>query len=247
MKRTRSALIDALRQCDEPSIRWKVMVRVLGEDPSSQKIRDLQEEIRKSPRARALIANRDRRCVREKYVDANWRGAHWTLAALAEIGYPPGAESLLPMRNQVLDYWLSSAFYTEFESKSSVPKYRSAEGVPKIQGRYRRCASQHGNALYSIAKLGLEDERSDGLAERLLHWQWPDGGWNCDRKPSAHTSSFNETLLPMLGLAAYAKRAGNQAARAAALKESEVFLSWISVRGLDRFRLWIGAEAETVG
>ncbi|HEY6419380.1 MAG TPA: hypothetical protein VIX59_10280 [Candidatus Binataceae bacterium] len=155
---------------------------------------------------------------------AKWRGAHWTLAALAAIGYPAGDESLLPMRDHVLDYWLSSAFYQEFESRSSVPKSRSAEGVPKIQGRYRRCGSQQGNALYSITRLGLADKRSDALVERLLHWQWPDGGWNCDRKPSAHISSFNESMLPMIGLAAHAERAGDDAARQAALKASEVFL-----------------------
>ena len=163
--------------------------------------------------------------MRETYVYANWRGAHWTLAMLAEIGYPANDESLMPMREQVLDCWLGHAFYMELESKSAVPKHRSAEGVPIIQGRYRRCASQQGNALYSITRLGLADKKSDGLAERLMHWQWPDGGWNCDRKPSAHVSSFNESLLPMLGLAAHAKRARDAAARAAALKASEVFLS----------------------
>src|SRR5271166_6001387 len=199
------------------------MTRVLGEDPQSRKIKDQQEEIRESPRARSLIAGRDQRAAREKYVYAAWRGAHWTLAMLAEIGYPAGDTSLLPMRDQVLDYWLSSSFYMEFESKSAVPKHRSAEGVPIIQGRYRRCASQQGNALYSITRLGLADKRSDALVERLMHWQWPDGGWNCDRKPSAHISSFNESLLPMLGLAAHAER-GDKAARAAALKASEVFL-----------------------
>jgi hypothetical protein len=225
MKRTRRAVVDALLQSSEPSIRWKVMVRVVGEDPSAREIKNLQEEIRQSPRAKALIAGRDQRCVREKYVYANWRGAHWTLAALREIGYPASDKSLLAMRDQILDHWLNEAFYAEFESSSSVPKYRSAEGVPQIQGRYRRCASQQGNALYSIVKLGLADQRSDGLVERLLHWQWPDGGWNCDRKPSAHTSSFNETLLPMLGLAAHAARAEDQAARAAASKAAEVFLS----------------------
>jgi hypothetical protein len=57
-----------------------------------------------------------------------------------------------------------------------------------------------------------------------LHWQWPDGGWNCDRNPGADTSSFNETLLPMLGLAAHAEQRGDDAARQAALKASEVFL-----------------------
>src|SRR5271165_3807425 len=200
------------------------MTRVVGEDPNSRKIRDLLEEIRKSPRAKALIAGRDRRGVQEKYVYANWRGAHWTLAMLAEIGYPAGDTSLLPMRDQVVDHWLSSAFFMEFESRSAVPKHRSAEGVPIIQGRYRRCASQQGNALYSITRLGLADKRSDGLAERLMHWQWPDGGWNCDRRPSAHISSFNESLLPMMGLAAYASRAGDDAAHAAASKASEVFL-----------------------
>ncbi len=59
MKRNRTPLIDTLLHSDEPSIRWKVMVRVLGEDPHSRKIRDLQEEIRNSPRAKALLAGRN--------------------------------------------------------------------------------------------------------------------------------------------------------------------------------------------
>jgi len=143
---------------------------------------------------------------------------------LAEIGYPAGDSSLLQMRDQVLDHWLNSSFYMEFESKSAVPKHRSAEGVPIIQGRYRRCASQQGNALYSITRLCLADKRSDALVERLMHWQWPDDGWNCDRKPSAHVSSFNESLLPMLGLAAHAQQREDKAARKAALKASEIFL-----------------------
>src|SRR6202030_86906 len=108
--------------------------------------------------------------------------------------------------------------------KSAVPKHRSAEGVPIIQGRYRRCGSQQGNALYSITRLGLADKRSDKLAERLMHWQWPDGGWNCDRNPTAHVSSFNESLHPMLGLAAHADRTGDEAARKAALNAAEIFL-----------------------
>lgn len=224
MQRNRGLVIDALLKSDEPSIRWKVRTRVLGEDPHSRKVRDLQEEIRNSPRAKALLAGRNQKFVQEKHVYAKWRGAHWTLVALAEIGYPATDESLLPMRDQVLEVWLSSAFYLEFESKSSVPKSRSAEGVPKIQGRYRRCGSQQGNALFAITRLGLADNRSDGLVERLMHWQWQDGGWNCDRRPSARISSFNESMLPMLGLAVHAQRAGDGAAREAALKASEFFL-----------------------
>ncbi|HVE41736.1 MAG TPA: hypothetical protein VNM14_17725 [Planctomycetota bacterium] len=53
------ALVDTLLNSDEPSIRWKVHVKVLGEDAGSRKMRTLQEEIRKSPRVRTLLADRD--------------------------------------------------------------------------------------------------------------------------------------------------------------------------------------------
>src|SRR5262245_11007356 len=197
MKQARSRVIDTLLNSDEPSIRWKVLVRVLAEDPQSSKILELREEIRASPRVKALLAGGERGSAQEPKVYAKYRGAHWALAALAEIGYPPGDESLLPSCHQVLQHWLNPSFYTEFESKSAVPKHRSAEGVPIIRGRHRRCASQQGNALYSLSVLHLAEEGRQRLAERLLHWQWPDGGWNCDRNPKADTSSFMETLLPM--------------------------------------------------
>jgi hypothetical protein len=225
MKETRSRAIDTLLRSEEPSIRWKVLVNVLGEDPDSAKVRDLREQIRTSPRVTALLAGRDRHFTREANVYAKYRGAHWTLAALADLGYPPGDESLFPMCRQVLDHWLSDSFYREFESKSAVPKHRSSEGVPIIRGRYRRCASQQGNALLSLTRLGLAESERGRLAERLLHWQWPDGGWNCDRNPSADTSSFMESLLPMCGLAAHADAIGDKPARDAAFKASEVFLS----------------------
>jgi hypothetical protein len=57
------------------------------------------------------------------------------------------------------------------------------------------------------------------------HQQWPDGGWNCDRDPSADTSSFMETLTPMLGLDAYARANRSTAAARAAKRASEVFLT----------------------
>jgi len=47
------------------------------------------------------------------------------------------------------------------------------------------------------------DDRLDTLAESLVETQWPDGGWNCDLRPEASHSSFNETWGPILGLAEY--------------------------------------------
>ena len=146
------------------------------------------------------------------------------LATLADVGYPRADRSLFAMRDQVLDRWLGESYYREFDAKTEAAAYRGV-GVPRIRGRYRRCASQQGNALYFLTKLGIADGRVDALVERLLHWQWPDGGWNCDRNPSADTSSFWESRHAMLGLALHADRTKDAAARDAAMRAAEVFLS----------------------
>ena len=75
-----------------------------------------------------------------------------------------------------------------------------------------------------MIRLGFLDERCDLLAERLLSWQWPDGGWNCDRTPDAINSSFWETLIPLRGLALYARVTDDNNAGRAAERAAEVFL-----------------------
>ncbi|HET8568127.1 MAG TPA: hypothetical protein VFM93_03965 [Candidatus Limnocylindria bacterium] len=59
MPRT-SPVLDLLLGSDEPSIRWKTRVHVLGEERGSRRIRHLEEEIRRSPRALALFARAGR-------------------------------------------------------------------------------------------------------------------------------------------------------------------------------------------
>jgi len=215
-----------LLHSEDPSIRWKTRVLIMGEDPTSRRIRDLEQQVRESPRVRTLLARRDARGLLRGISNpySKWQGAHWVLASLADIGYPREDRSLHPMRDQVLDRWLGPVYHREFDATTDSASYRKA-GVPRIRGRYRRCASQQGNALYFLERLGLPDSRSEMLVERLLHWQWPDGGWNCDRNPSADTSSFWETRLAMLGLALYARRTKNRAAHEAAMRAAEVFLS----------------------
>jgi len=212
---------------DDPAVRWRVLVRVLGEDPKSKKVKAIQQEVRCSPRVRALLGV----LGSGQGVYAKWQGAHWVLAALADIGYPAGDRSLAPIRDRVLDCWLRESFYQEFEARAKADAYKK-DGVPIMQGRYRRCASQQGNALHFLITLGLKDQRLEKLVERLLHWQWPDGGWNCDKDPGADSSSFMETLLPMRGLAAYGREIRDAKAKRAALRASEVFLT----RGLFKRR-----------
>jgi hypothetical protein len=68
------------------------------------------------------------------------------------------------------------------------------------------------------------DRRVRGLAADLIGWQWPDGGWNCDKRLAASHSSFNESLAPMWGLAECWAETGDESALAAARRTAELFL-----------------------
>jgi hypothetical protein len=202
-------IIPSLLASKEPSVRYKTLTLVLGQQASSDEVRRLQEEIRTSSRVRLLLSEQqaDGRIPYHPY--AKWQGAHWVLATLADLGYPPGDESLIPLREQVLGWLLGPAHQKEIRT---------------IAGRVRRCASQESNALYALLTLGLADERAGELARRLADWQWPDGGWNCDKKPAAAKSSFMESLIPLRALALHARLTGDQASWQAAQRAAQIFL-----------------------
>jgi hypothetical protein len=218
-------LVEELLRSGEPSIRWRTRVRVLGQPRGRTEVVGLEREVRRSRRVRRLLSHRDypyrRGTARNVYY--KWQGIHWVLASLADLGYPPGDLNLRPLIDRALELWLRP-WYLESYTVRDETKVDRTRGVPIVRGRARRCASQHGNALYYMTKLGFVDERADRLASLLRAWQWPDGGWNCDPTPTADSSSFMETLTPMRGLAAYAARTGDRGASAAARRAAEVFL-----------------------
>ncbi|MBZ0302416.1 MAG: hypothetical protein K8J31_21900 [Anaerolineae bacterium] len=220
-------LIDQLLNSAEPSIRWKTQVNVLGMDRESTEIQELEREIKSSPRVKALLQKVDEsgvlRCARGVY--DKWQGTHWVLMTLADIGYPRGDKSLYLLADDVLKCWLQERFFNEFVVERKADAYKRQDAIPIMQGRHRTCTSQQGNALYSVLKLGLEDDRIHPLAERLRYWQWPDGGWNCDKEPEARKSTFIHTLYSMRALAMYADHTGHQESRECALRASEVFLT----------------------
>lgn len=202
-------VICRLLDSEEPAIRYKVMVNVLGRNPDSAERRGLRQAIKESPRAQTLLAEVASPSDLDPGPYRKWTGAHWILADLADIGYPPGDEALIPLRQQIYE-WL---FGQKHQRK-----------ITTINGRVRRCASQEGNALYYLLALGLADARTDELAVRLRRWQWPDGGWNCDKNPAARHSSFMESLIPLRGLALHARLTGDPRSGAAAERAAEVFL-----------------------
>src|SRR5262245_61785336 len=90
-----SAALKALLDSDEPAIRWKARVGVLGEDPDGKPLRALREEIRSCARVKTLLARRNSagKLVSGRSIYDKWQGAHWVLATLADLGYPERDES----------------------------------------------------------------------------------------------------------------------------------------------------------
>jgi hypothetical protein len=209
-----------LLRSPEPSVRYKALVHVLGEDAGSRKIQGLQEEIRSSPRIKLLLSERRRDGRIPHHPYSKWYGSHWVLVTLADLGYPPGDKVLVPLREQVYG-WLLPRERPGRDRKpfpSSVPTPKGESDRPRIH------ASMEGNAVHALLKLGLADGKEGELVERLLATQWPDGGWNCDLHPGATNSSFYETLVPLRGLALHAELTRSPRFRGAVRRAAEVFL-----------------------
>lgn len=204
--------IDALCAHQNPVVAWRARRLLAGEAEDSSGMRKLRRTIGSSEMAQRLLKG----LGRERFNPyRKWQGPHWTLYSLAEIGYPPRDERLLPLRERVLDWMFAPAFL-------KAPSTVVYSDQPR---RPRRCASMEGNTIWAQLRLGIVDEeRVPLLVERLLAMQWPDGGWNCDKRPAARTSSVQETLLPLRGLAAWGKARGDARARKAAKRSAEFLL-----------------------
>lgn len=207
-------ILQKLLQSNEPSVRYKAQRYLLNADPASPEMLALQEEIRSSQRVKTLLSERnaDGRIPYHPY--KKWVGAHWVLASLGDLEYPSGDTSLIPLREQVYGYF--------FTGSRENPTY--SRDIRHLKGLVRACASIEGNAILSLLRLGLTDSLTDYLAEIVLGWRWPDGGWNCDKKPHASHSSFHETLIPLRALNLYAQRNHDPRIRQIVLEGAEVFL-----------------------
>ncbi len=213
--------IERLQNSDEAAIRAKLHKKVLESEESI--CEKLSHDMKNSDRVKTLLSIANHKDPGENPYE-KFCGIHWTLALLADLEYPAGDSDIKPFVDIVLDYWLDEKRIKERIVPKETPKYKSYPGVPIIDGRARRCASQQGNALYSAVKLGFIDYRCERLAKLLIRWQWPDGGWNCDRKTAATNSSFMESLIPMHGLYLYGVASGDKQAVNHSYKTAEIFL-----------------------
>ncbi len=205
-------LIHSLCSNGDPVVAYRARRLLAGESEQSPAMRKFRLKIGESEMAQNLLRglNMERFNPYRK-----WQGPHWTLYSLAEIGYPARDTTLLPMRQRVLDWMFAPAFL----------KPPSTAIYPDQPERPRRCASMEGNAIWSQLVLDIVDQkRVPFLVDRLLSMQWPDGGWNCDKRPDAHTSSVQETLLPLRGLNSWYRATGDERVLSAITRTAEFLL-----------------------
>jgi hypothetical protein len=193
-----------LLAAEEPAVRHLARRHLMGETSEAD-----PEIVTSGPWVSALLAGQrdDGGFGDDPY--RKWTGAHWRLVALAELDVPAGDQRVQAAAEHVLAWIVNGLRYPP----------------PVVNGLARSHASIHGNALGACTRLGLAgDERTRRLAEAIISWQWPDGGWNCDSGADGHRSSFHESLRTAWGLQEYAAAAGHAGAREAADRAVELFL-----------------------
>src|SRR5262249_11149515 len=192
-------------ESDEPGIVAQAKRDLLDDQAPAEVVHVLE-----GPKVRALLAGQQAGGGFGVNVYAKWDGAHWRLGSLVELRVAPGDPRCLAAAETVLA-WLTGKSHRD--------------RIQVIDALTRRCGSQEGNALAVCCRLGIADDpRVRLLAESLVEWQWPDGGWNCDKNATGYRSSFNESLAPMWGLHEYWVATGETAVREAARRTADLFL-----------------------
>lgn len=197
------AAISWLLASTEPAVQLMTRRDLLGEpDPGDQR------HVLAGPKVTALLSGQQPDGSFGVHYYRKWTGAHWRLISLTELEIPAHEPRAVAAAKTVLGH-LDPA----------------RKRVAVVNGLARRCASVEGNALAVWCRLGLgADPRVRAVVAALIGWQWPDGGWNCDKAASGRRSSFHETLGTAWGLHEYWRATGDQAARDAAGRAAELFL-----------------------
>jgi hypothetical protein len=195
--------VNWLLNSSEPAVRLLTRRDVLGERADADASRVLA-----GAKVTALLSGQQLDGGFGVHPYRKWTGAHWRLVSLVELAVPPHEHRAVAAAGHVLA-WLT----------------RPGRRVPQVGGRFLSHASIEGNALAACCRLGLaSDRRVQYLAESLITWQWPDGGWNGDPASTGRRSSFHASLAPAWGLHEYWQATGDPAARDAASRTAELFL-----------------------
>jgi hypothetical protein len=208
-----AALAAAAVDSDDPIVRYKARRYLDGADPTTTAMQRLRDDIADSPIARGLLADLEMSKPNDR---EGMSTIYLTFRYLADIDYPPGDDRLVPYRDHVYR-WLRRL-------------EREYDGPLFIRGTHRVHGSFHANTIYASLALGLANDDTDQLCTNLLRYQWPGGGWNCNKKPATKGPTIVHTAFGLRGLATYSSRRPSDElsqsidAAAEVLLEREVYL-----------------------
>jgi len=197
-----------LLQSTDPSVRYFTLRDVLGVSAGSREVVAAKEQIPRGARLRRLLADPGTDGAFGVHWYKKWGGAQWRLVSAVELGVPHDDR----VARRAAEYVLAR-----------LPGM--ARGPSRVAGRYRLHASVLGNPLGVCSRLCMADDpRVHRIAESLVEWQWPDGGWNCDSTETATHSSFYESLATLWGLNEYLLVTGDREVRKGVDRAAELFL-----------------------
>ncbi len=190
VSRRNNSVIDWLLNSD-PSIRWQVM-HDLTDAPADEVAAE---------RARVATEGWGARLLALQAADGRWGGAAWNrgwdstmhvLMLLRELGLDPASEQARRAVGLVRDRvtWQGSG-----PEECDNNAFFEGEVEPCINGQ-----------VGSVGAYFRQDVQ--GIVDRLLGEQLPDGGWNCEAVNGSTRSSFNTTICVLEALLEHERAGG---------------------------------------
>ena len=188
------SVVDWLLDSD-PSVRWQVMRDLTG----------APAEAVAAERARVATEGAGARLLALQAADGRWGGAAWN------HGWDATMHVLWLLREMGLDPASSEA--------------RRALGLVRDRVTWRGCGPRNATPMLSSKARSsrastarcwraapTSARTSEGLVDRLLGEQLPDGGWNCEAERGSTRSSFNTTICVLEALLEHERAVGSRPA-----------------------------------
>ncbi len=191
----------------DPSIRWQVMRDLTGAPA---------EEVA-AERARVATEGVGARLLALQDADGQWGGAAWNhgwnstmhvLMLLRDLGLDPASDQARGAVGLVRDgvTW-----------KGCGPQ--ECDGNPFFAGEVEPCINGQVGAVGIYFGQDVQ-----GIVDRLLAEQLPDGGWNCEAENGSRRSSFNTTICVLEALLEHELHIGNSPEVSAARFRGQEYL-----------------------
>lgn len=189
----------------DPSIRWQVM-RDLTNAPATEVTAE---------RARVSTEGAGARLLALQGADGSWGGVAWNhgwnstmhvLLLLRDMGLDPASDQARRAVGLVHDH----VTWQGWEAYGGNPFF-AGEVEPCINGQVGAVGAYFGQDV-------------QGIVDRLLSEQLPDGGWNCEAENGSTRSSFNTTICVLEALLEYELRDGSSPVVTAARLRGQDYL-----------------------